>query len=87
MIVGILAVGMLGVLVPVVGAVPLETPRRDEYHEVWCDTDATDGNDPLSRDHLAKVVDANALDPGQKEIATMQTNLRTFSIFGWVCGV
>lgn len=87
------------------GAVPTAAAgtRHDyPYVEIWCDTDATNGDGtgfasitPNQRtaaegaaedDVVAKVVDASSLDPGNHEISAGKYNAHAGVIQGWFCG-
>jgi hypothetical protein len=77
-------------------------PRHDyPYVEIWCDTDATNGDgtgfssitpnqltaaEGAEDDVVAKVVDGSSLDPGNHEISAGKYNAHAGVIQGWFCG-
>ena len=73
--------------------------RSNRWVEVWCDSDVTngDGADITLRvedgqtiagadDRIGKILDASALEPGNKEAATTAYNANAGVVQGWYCG-
>jgi hypothetical protein len=73
--------------------------RSNRWVEVWCDSNVTngDGADIMLRvedgqtiagadDRIGKILDASALEPGNKEAATTAYNANAGVVQGWYCG-
>lgn len=75
--------------------------RSNRWVEVWCDSDVTNGDGAVidleidsetgqtivgADDRIGKILDASALEPGNKEAATTAYNANAGFIQGWYCG-
>jgi hypothetical protein len=103
---GTVALAVCAAVACMLGGVPgagAKAVRHDyPYVQIWCDSDATngDGTGPASitpgeltsregavdDDVIAKVIDGSSLDPGNHEIATGHFNAVAGVIQGWYCG-
>lgn len=73
--------------------------RSNRWVEVWCDSDVTNGDGaeitlriedgqtiPGADDRIGKILDASALEPGNKEAGTTAFNANAGVVQGWYCG-